>query len=86
MDLYMVNPLDPKTDRQVARLEGESWGAYDWSPDDHKVILTEFKSVNESYLWMLDLQTKSKKLITPANSWNNRFFRSVESVDLLTKR
>ena len=66
MDLYMVNPLDPKTDRQVAQVEGESWGAYDWSPDDRKVILTEFKSVNESYLWVLDLETKSKKLITPA--------------------
>jgi dipeptidyl aminopeptidase/acylaminoacyl peptidase len=66
MDIYMVNPLDPTTDRLVAQLDGESWGAYDWSPDDRKVILTEYKSANESYLWVLDLETKSKKRITPS--------------------
>ena len=69
-DLYLVDPTDPKTDKLLAQLEGGGWGPFDWSPDDAKILLGEYVSVNESYLWLLDAATGEKKLITPRRTGN----------------
>ena len=50
LDVYMTNPLDPKSDHIVAKLEGEDWAVFDWSPDDKRVILSDLISSNETYL------------------------------------
>jgi dipeptidyl aminopeptidase/acylaminoacyl peptidase len=65
LDIYAVNPADPKTDHLVAQLTGEDWAAFDWSPNDRKVILSDYRSINESYLWILDVATGQKTLLTP---------------------
>ncbi len=65
VDLYVVNPADPKSDRMLAQLEGSGWRALDWSPDDRELLVLEFVSINESYLWRLDVTTGKKILITP---------------------
>ena len=46
----MINPLDPKSDRMVAKREGEDWSVFDWSLDDKRVILSDLVSSNETYL------------------------------------
>src|SRR6266536_4061621 len=48
VDLYVVNPLDPKSDRMLLQLVGGGWGATDWSPDDREIIIGEYISANES--------------------------------------
>lgn len=65
LDVYVINPADPKSDQLLAKLEGGGWGIADWSPDDSKILLGEYLSVNESYLWLLDSKTGEKTLITP---------------------
>jgi len=65
VDLYVVSPADPKTDRVLAQLEGSGWRAEDWSPDDRRLLVLEFISINESYLWLMDAATGEKTLITP---------------------
>src|SRR6201993_1879323 len=52
VDLYIMNPRDPKSDRLLAKLEGGGWQALDWSPDGHKLLVAEEVSANESYLWV----------------------------------
>ena len=64
-DLYLINPSDPKTDRMLLQLSGGGWGVADWSPDDRKLLLNEGVSANESYLWLVDLATGEKTLLTP---------------------
>ena len=64
-DLYVVNPTDAKSDKLLTQLEGGGWGPLDWSADDARVLLGEYVSVNESYLWLVDTATGEKKLITP---------------------
>ena len=64
-DLYLINPSDPKTDRMLLQLSGGGWGVADWSPDDRKLLLNEGVSANESYLWLVDLSTGEKTLLTP---------------------
>ena len=40
-DLYIINPSEPKSDRQLLQLEGGGWSVTDWSADDHKLLLEE---------------------------------------------
>jgi dipeptidyl aminopeptidase/acylaminoacyl peptidase len=65
VDIYLVNPADPKTDRSLLRLEGGGWNALDFSPDDRRLLVLEELSANESYLWVADAQTGEKTLLTP---------------------
>ena len=64
MDIYLVDPLDPKSDHMVAQLDGEEWAVIDWSPDDRRVILLDYRMASESYLWILDIATGNKTRLT----------------------
>jgi dipeptidyl aminopeptidase/acylaminoacyl peptidase len=64
-DLYTMRPADPKSDSMLTLLEGGGWSALDWSPDDRRILLMETISINESYLWIVDVKTGGKKLLTP---------------------
>ena len=64
-DVWVMNPQDPKSDRLAFELSGGGWAVLDWSPDDTKLLLEEGISANESYLWLADLKTGTKELLTP---------------------
>jgi dipeptidyl aminopeptidase/acylaminoacyl peptidase len=64
-DIHVMDPRDPKTDRELLRVEGGGWGALDWSPDDKWLLVVEYVSVHESHLWLVDTGTGEKKVITP---------------------
>ncbi|HZQ69682.1 MAG TPA: S9 family peptidase [Terriglobales bacterium] len=65
VDLYIMNPDDPKSDHMLAQLQGGGWGAQDWSPDAKKILAIQEISANESYLWVFDSATGEKTLLTP---------------------
>ena len=65
VDLYVMNPREPKSDHRVATLQGSGWSALDWSPDDKKILAVESISVNECYLWLIDSNSGAKTLLTP---------------------
>jgi len=64
-DIYVMDPKDAASTRLVQEVKGGGWGAADWSPDDKKLLVFEAISVNESYLWLVDVATGEKTLITP---------------------
>jgi len=92
LDLWVMNPVDPHSDRMVAQLEGGGWGATDWSPDDKTLLLTEDVSVNESYLWLVDVASGEKTLLTPKGEGepvaygSAKFSRDGKGVYLTTDR
>lgn len=65
VDLYVENPLDPKSDRLIIQLQGGGWSPLDWAPDDSKIMAFQEISVSESYLWLVDVATGEKTLFTP---------------------
>jgi dipeptidyl aminopeptidase/acylaminoacyl peptidase len=77
-DLYAMNPGDPKTDRLVLQLGGGGWSALDWSPDDTKLLVGEYVSINESYLHLADVKSGTMELLTPKGgekiSWSGAQF------------
>jgi dipeptidyl aminopeptidase/acylaminoacyl peptidase len=67
-DMWVIDPLDLKSDRLLTKLNGGGWEPADWSPDDSKLLVTEGISVNETYLWLFDTVTGEKTELTPRNS------------------
>ena len=65
VDIWMMNPVDTKSNRLVAELKGGGWGVYEFSPDDRQLLVGEGISANESYLWLIDVATGGKTLLTP---------------------
>lgn len=64
-DIYVMDPKDPATTRLVFEVKGGGWGPTDWSPDDTRLLVIEGVSVNESYVWVVDVATGAKTLATP---------------------
>lgn len=90
-DLYIMDPLDPKTDRLVLQVSGGGWSVLDWSPDDRRLLIGEYVSINESRLWLLDLQTGGKSLLTesgsePVSYRNARFSKDGTGLYLTTDK
>jgi len=77
-DLYVMDPLQRQSDRRVLEVQGGGWGVDDWSPGDERLLASEGISVNESRLWLVDLASGSKTLVTPADkepvAWGNAHF------------
>ncbi len=65
VDLYVLEASNPKTERRLLELSGGGWFVNDWSPDDAKLLVTEAISINETYLWLADVATGAKTLLTP---------------------
>jgi dipeptidyl aminopeptidase/acylaminoacyl peptidase len=63
-DIYIVDPRDPGSDKLVAEVEGGGWSPLDWSPDDQQLLVGNYVSVNESYLWRFDLKSGERTLLT----------------------
>lgn len=84
-DLYVMNPAEPKTDRRLCELSGGGWGPSDWSEDESKLLVHEMISVNQSRLWLLDVRSGKKELLTPDENksvayGNARFARDGKSI------
>lgn len=64
LDLYVIDPSDAKTDRLLAQLDGGGWSPLASSPDGRSILLREYVSINESYLWIADSHSGDKVLAT----------------------
>jgi dipeptidyl aminopeptidase/acylaminoacyl peptidase len=67
MDVYVADPATPGSERRIAQVQG-SWSPLDWSPDNRRLLLSEFISANESYLHWIDVAGGEVHAITPRNA------------------
>ncbi len=95
LELSLLDPLDPAKSRKLAKLPGTGWGSFAFSFDDKRLALIEFKSVNETYVWVMDLTTGVKRRMLPAEgesraqlvaSTNLNFSRDGKGLFLSTDR
>jgi Tol biopolymer transport system component len=63
-DLWLMDPSDPKTDHMLLQLQGGGWQPTDWSSDDKQLLLLQEISANETYIWLVDVASGQKKLLT----------------------
>jgi dipeptidyl aminopeptidase/acylaminoacyl peptidase len=63
-DVYVMDPRDPASTRLVLQVKGGGWGATEWSPDDTRLLVIEGISVNESYVWVVEVASGASSLAT----------------------
>jgi dipeptidyl aminopeptidase/acylaminoacyl peptidase len=54
-ELWLLDPLKPDARRKIASLPGGGWGEFKWSPDDRQILALNYKSANESSVWLIDV-------------------------------
>lgn len=64
-DLALVDPVDPARTTMLATLPGTGWDGFSFSFDDRRLAAVEFRSVNESYVWMIDVATGARTRVFP---------------------
>ena len=80
-DVYYMDPNNPKAEKLILQVKGGGWGIQDISPDGKQLVLGEYVSINESYLWLLDIATGKLTEITDRSvkgvSQSNANFSSI---------
>ncbi len=68
---YDIDIVDPETGTLphlalAGDSSGAAWVALDWSPDDSKLLVLKAVSIDESYLYVVDLNSGQKREVDPA--------------------
>ena len=66
LDLTLFDPLAPERKTKIATLPGTGWEEFSFSFDDRRLAIVEFKSITESYVWVMDLKTGERRRVLPA--------------------
>jgi dipeptidyl aminopeptidase/acylaminoacyl peptidase len=64
-DIWVMDARDPASDRRVLDVEGGGWRPLDWRPDGKEILVRQVLSVNETYLWLVDVASGQRRLLTP---------------------
>jgi dipeptidyl aminopeptidase/acylaminoacyl peptidase len=64
-DLYTMDIHHPESDHMLAELHGGGWEPDDWSSDGSRLLVSQYLSINQSNLYLVDAATGDKKLATP---------------------
>ena len=63
-DVWVMDPEKPESAELVlASPDGSSWGAVDFSPNGRELLISQYVSVTDSRIYLLDLKTKEYQLI-----------------------
>jgi len=65
VDIWVVDANNPASARMVAQMEGGGWSVSDWSPDGKQLLAPNYVSAAESYIWLVDVASGKKDLLTP---------------------
>lgn len=66
VNLNLVNPFDPTSNRILVTSTGNYLKAYDWSPDDASVVYCEFIGNTHSRLWVVEIASGKTQWLTPS--------------------
>jgi len=78
VDLYIIDPVNPSSDRLLAENQSSGWSPVDWAPDGKRIAVLEYVSINESYIWIFDSNTGAKTLVTPKDENNQIFYGNAQ--------
>ncbi len=62
--VHVMDPLKPESDRVIARLEGGGWFGLRFSEDGKRLVFIEYRSANESDIWVMDVASGRKRRVT----------------------
>ncbi len=92
VDFYLTDPAEPAGDKLLCENAGGGWMVADWSDDDKRLLAVESISINEGYVWLVDVASGKKTLVTPKGSTEKiayepvAFAKDGRSIYVLTDR
>jgi len=63
VNLRLIDPADPRSDRLLTKSSGNYFKAYDWSPDDKQIVFCDFTFNTAGALRLVDVESGKKSLI-----------------------
>ena len=70
-DLWIIDANDSASghpsEHMLMQVDGGGWAPLAWSWDNRRLLVRQFISINESYLWLVDATTGERKQITLAS-------------------
>ncbi len=63
-DVWIMDPRDPSGARCVMQGDGGGWFVLDVSHDDARLLVREYVSVSESWLWLVDIASGERRCVT----------------------
>jgi len=67
-EFYTIDPEKPDSAKLLVALDGVGWDAVDFSPDDKRLLIGKYISANESEMYLFDIASGEKTLISPKGS------------------
>ena len=64
MDIWVMDPMQPSSARMALQVSGGGWAAVDFSRDNAKMLVAKYLSANESELYLVDVATGAKTLLS----------------------
>jgi len=87
-DLYVIDPVQPQSNRMVLQVEGGGWSPSDFSSDGKQLLVHNTISAAQSELYLLDLTSGAKRMLTPKGAQvayeNVRFSRDGSDIYFLS--
>ncbi len=77
-EIRSVDPAHADSDQLIARLPGIGWSVQSIAPDKKSLVIGEYRGAVESYLWMLDVASGTKKILTPRRNEQAAAYGSAE--------
>jgi dipeptidyl aminopeptidase/acylaminoacyl peptidase len=64
-DIYVMDPLDSTSSKPLVEVTGgNGWGIEDWSPDDRQLLVSQYVSVNQSSIYLVDVASGERQELT----------------------
>jgi len=64
-DLLILDPLEPNVKQKIVSLPGGGWGGFQWGPGDRVLYGQEYRSITDSTIWKIDIDTGKRTKILP---------------------
>jgi dipeptidyl aminopeptidase/acylaminoacyl peptidase len=58
-DIYIMDPRDAASARLIHEVDGGGWNVRDWAPDGKRLLVGRYTSINESALYLLDVESRA---------------------------
>ncbi|MFN9449880.1 MAG: S9 family peptidase [Rubrivivax sp.] len=64
--VWLTDPLQPGSRQVVATLPGGGWFGGRISPDGRRLVMTQYRSAEDSRIWLVDMATGQRQPLVPA--------------------
>jgi dipeptidyl aminopeptidase/acylaminoacyl peptidase len=71
VDIYVVDPAKPDSDKMLCQLQGGGWEVRDWSPDEKTLLVANSIAATDVELWLIDTTSGAKTQFGPETGTHN---------------